>query len=105
MKPLSSNNFHDEKLNEYKTHLIGNLIKMEDNFVSYLNNAVSTFVRPLRGFFMKQQDYFCLFQNIEKILVISENFLRSMDKWSAYDLYTRIGQFYTQKVIFYFIIL
>ena len=105
MKPLSSNNFHDEKLNEYKTHLIGNLIKMEDNFVSYLNNAVSTFVRPLRSFFMKQQDYFCLFQNIEKILVIIENFLRSMDKWSAYDLYTRIGQFYTQKVIFYFIIL
>jgi hypothetical protein len=105
MKPLSSKIFHDEKLNEYKTHLIGNLIKMEDNFVSYLNNAVSTFVRPLRGFFMKQQDYFCLFQNIEKILVISENFLRSMDKWSAYDLYTRIGQLYTQKVIFYFIIL
>jgi hypothetical protein len=94
------------KLSEFKTHLIGNLIKMEDNFVSYLNNAVSTFVRPLRGFFMKQQDYFCLFQNIEKILVISENFLRSMDKWSAYDLYTRIGQLYTQKVsffLFYFI--
>jgi hypothetical protein len=90
------------KLNEFKIHLIGNLIKMEDNFVSYLNNAVSTFVRPLRGFFMKQQDYFCLFQNIEKILVISENFLRSMDKWSAYDLYTRIGQLYTQKVSFSF---
>ena len=90
----------DDKLNESKTRLIGNLIKMEDKFVSYLNNAVSTLVRPLRGFFMKQQDYFCLFQNIEKILVISENFLRSMDKWSAFDLYTRIGQLYTQKVIY-----
>jgi hypothetical protein len=93
----------EEKLNESKTRLIGNLIKMEDNFVSYLNNAVSTLVRPLRGFFMKQQDYFCLFQNIEKILVISENFLRSMDKWSAFDLYTRIGQLYTQKVIYFII--
>ena len=89
----------EEKLNESKTRLIGNLIKMEDNFVCYLNNAVSTLVRPLRGFFMKQQDYFSLFQNIEKILVISENFLRTMDKWSAFDLYTRIGQLYTQKVI------
>jgi hypothetical protein len=71
---------------------------MEANFVAYLSVAVSTFTRPLRGFFIKQQDYFNLFQNIEKILIISENFLRSMDKWSAYDLYARIGQFYTQKL-------
>lgn len=66
--------------------------------MAYLSVAVSTFTRPLRGFFIKQQDYFNLFQNIEKILIISENFLRSMDKWSAYDLYARIGQFYTQKL-------
>ena len=33
-----------------------------------------------------------------KILIISENFLRSMDKWSAYDLYTKIGQLYAQKI-------
>ena len=95
LKPIQR---QQEKLNESKIKLIGNLIKLEDNFVCYLNNAVSTLVRPLRGFFMKQQDYFLLFQNIEKILVISENFLRSMDKWSAYELYTRIGQLYTQKL-------
>lgn len=88
----------DEQFNEYRTQLIGNLIEMEANFVSYLSVAVATFSRPLRGFFMKQQDYFTLFQNIEKILVISENFLRSMDKWSAFDLYSRIGQLYTQKL-------
>ena len=88
----------DEQFNEYRTQLIGSLIEMEANFVSYLSVAVATFSRPLRGFFMKQQDYFALFQNIEKILVISENFLRSMDKWSAFDLYARIGQLYTQKL-------
>jgi hypothetical protein len=87
-----------EQFNEYRTKLIGDLIEMEANFVAYLSVAVSTFTRPLRGFFIKQQDYFNLFQNIEKILIISENFLRSMDKWSAYDLYARIGQFYTQKL-------
>ena len=87
-----------EHFNERRTQLIGQLIEMEANFVSYLSVAVATFTRPLRGFFLKQQDYFNLFQNVEKILIISENFLRSMDKWSAYDLYTRIGQFYTQKL-------
>lgn len=87
-----------ERFNEMRTRLIGDLIEMEANFVSYLSMAVATFSRPLRGFFIKQQDYFCLFQNIEKILVISESFLRSMDKWSAYDLYTRIGQLYSHKM-------
>lgn len=87
-----------ERFNEMRTRLIGDLIEMEANFVSYLSMAVATFSRPLRGFFIKQQDYFCLFQNIEKILVISENFLRSMDKWSAYDLYTKIGQLYSHKM-------
>jgi hypothetical protein len=37
-------------------------------------------------------------QNIEKILIISENFLLSMEKWSPVDFYTRIGQLYTQKL-------
>lgn len=92
------NNLDAEKFNQARTKLIGDLIELEANFVSYLSLAVATFSRPLRGFFIKQQDYFCLFQNIEKILVISENFLRSMDKWSAYDLYTKIGQLYTQKM-------
>ena len=89
---------YEERFNEAKTQLIGELIEMEANFVSYLSVAVAQLARPLRGFFMKQQDYFVLFQNIEKILIISENFLRSMDKWSALDLYTRIGQLYTQKL-------
>lgn len=87
-----------ERFNEMRTRLIGELIEMEANFVSYLSAAVATFSRPLRGFFMQQHDYFTLFQNTEKILVISENFLRSMDKWSAYDLYTRIGQLYSHKM-------
>ena len=87
-----------DKFNQIRTQLIGNLIEIEANFVSYLSLSVATFSRPLRGFFIQQQDYFTLFQNIEKILVISENFLRSMDKWSAYDLYTKIGQLYTQKM-------
>ena len=88
----------NEKFNEMRTRLIGELIEMEANFVSYLTMSVATFSRPLRGFFIKQSDYFCLFQNIEKLLVISENFLRSMDKWSAYDLYTKIGQLYSHKM-------
>ena len=86
------------RFDEHKTQLIGDLIEMEANFVSYVSVAVAQLVRPLRGFFMDQQDFFTLFQNIEKILIISENFLRSMDKWSAMDLYTRIGQLYTQKL-------
>lgn len=87
-----------EKFNEYKIELIGKLIEMEANFVTYLSLSVSTFSRPLRGFFINQQDYFTLFQNIEKILIISENFLLSMEKWSPVDFYTRIGQLYTQKL-------
>jgi hypothetical protein len=83
---------------EPRTQLIGELIELEANFVTFMSQAVATFSRPLRGFFMKQQDYFTLFQNIEKIAVISENFLRSMDKWSAYDLYTKLGHLYSQKV-------
>jgi hypothetical protein len=100
---MQTNRLEDERdqadrLNEYRTKLIGNLIEMEANFVSYLGIAVATLARPLRGFFIKQQDYFVLFQNIEKILIISENFLRSMDKWSAYDLYTKLGHLYAQKI-------
>ena len=101
-KLTKQSNHNSTNIDENKIHLIGNLIKIEDKFVEYLNNAVSTLVRPLRGFFIKQHDYFTLFQNIEKILVISENFLISMNKWSAYDLYTRIGQLYIQKLnLFY----
>lgn len=96
---LSKQQRHGEqRFDEQKTQLIGDLIEMEANFVSYVSMAVAQLARPLRGFFMQQQDYFVLFQNIEKILIISENFLRSMDKWSAMDLYTRIGQLYTQKL-------
>lgn len=87
------------KLNEERrTNLIAKLIDLEINFVNYLNNGVSTFSRPLRGFFLRQQDYFALFQNIEKILVITENFLQSMEKWSPYELYYHIGQFYNNKI-------
>jgi hypothetical protein len=95
---MNSESMKMDKFNQIRTKLIGELIESEANFVSYLSMAVATFSRPLRGFFIQQQDYFTLFQNIEKILVISENFLRSMDKWSAYDLYTKIGLLYTQKM-------
>ena len=86
------------KCNETRTQMIGKLIELEESFVADLSKSVAAFSRPLRGFFIKQNDYFTLFQNIEKILVISENFLRSMDKWSALDLYTKIGQLYAQKM-------
>ena len=89
---------HRHELDEERTRLIGSLIELEAEFVAYMSEAVATFTRPLRGFFIKQSDYFTLFQNTEKLLIISEHFLRSMDKWSAYDLYTRIGQLYTQKM-------
>ena len=95
-KKLGSIN--EELTDETRTKLIENLLDIEASFVSYLSMAVATLARPLRGFLMKQQDYFVLFQNIEKILIISENFLRSMNKWSSLDLYTRIGQLYTQKL-------
>lgn len=81
-----------------RTELIENLLEIESNFISYLSIGVAQLARPLRGFLMKQQDYFVLFQNIEKILIISENFLNSMEKWSSLDLYMRIGQLYTQKL-------
>lgn len=87
-----------QRFDKVRTKLIGDLIELEANFVSQLTMAVATFSRPLRGFFMRQQDYFMLFQNVEKIWIISENFLRSMDKWSAYDLYTKLGYLYSQKI-------
>lgn len=89
---------NEEMSNISRTELIENLLEMESDFITFLSMGVAQLARPLRGFLMKQQDYFTLFQNIEKILIISENFLRSMDKWSSLDLYTRIGQLYTQKL-------
>jgi hypothetical protein len=65
----------NERFNEMRTKLIGDLIEIEANFVSYLTMAVSAFSRPLRGFFMKQHDYFCLFQNIEKVGVSLDFYL------------------------------
>ena len=94
----SSSSQQQQQLNESRTRLIGRLIESEAHFVAQLSESVATFTRPLRGFFLEQRDYFALFQNVEKILVISENFLRSMDKWSAQDLYARIGQLYAQKL-------
>ena len=98
-KPQSAVRSH-EYCNDCRSQLIGQLIEMEANFVSSLSLAVATFARPLRGFFLKQQDFFTLFQNLEKILIISENFIRFMDngRWSVHDLNTRIGQFYAQNL-------
>ena len=48
---------YEEIFNEEKTQLIGELIEMEANFVSYLSMAVANMSRPLRSFFMQQQDY------------------------------------------------
>jgi len=95
-QPTSSSS--SSSIDQKRTNLIGNLIDQEIDFVNYLSNGVSTFSRPLRGFFIRQQDYFILFQNIEKILVISENFLKSMQKWSAFDIYSHIGEFYSNKI-------
>jgi hypothetical protein len=89
---------NEERTDAVRMKLIENLLEMETSFITYLSMGVAQLARPLRGFLMKQQDYFILFQNIEKILIISENFMRSMDKWSSLDLYTRIGQLYTQKL-------
>ena len=41
---------YEEQFNEEKTQLIGGLIEMEANFVSYLSMAVATLARPLRSF-------------------------------------------------------
>lgn len=68
MSTATLNDQGDERFNEMRTRLIGDLIELEANFVSYLTMAVATFSRPLRGFFINQNDYYCLFQNIEKVL-------------------------------------
>jgi hypothetical protein len=60
-----------EQFNEGRTQLIGQLLEIEADFVDYLSAGVSTFSRPLRGFFLQQQDYFHLFQNIEKVIYLS----------------------------------
>ena len=60
-------NHMDVDFDESRTNLIGDLIELEADFVTFMSMAVSTFSRPLRGFFMKQHDYFDLFQNIEKV--------------------------------------
>ncbi len=96
--PRKKGSINEERTNAVRVQLIENLLEMENSFINYLSIGVAQLARPLRGFLMKQQDYFVLFQNIEKILIISENFMRSMDKWSSLDLYTRIGQLYTQKL-------
>ena len=86
------------KINHNRINLIGHLIDTEIEFVDFLSSGVSTFSRPLRGFFIRQNDYFILFQNIEKLLVISENVLQSLQKWSAHDIYENIGLLYNNKV-------
>jgi hypothetical protein len=81
-----------------RINLIGRLIDLESDFLNYMSNGVSTFSRPLRGFFLQQQDYFMLFQNIEKLFVICENFLNSMQKWTALDVYKHVGEFFSNKI-------
>jgi hypothetical protein len=77
---------------------IAKLIDIETDFLDYMSNGVSTFSRPLRGFFLDQQDYFVLFQNIEKLFVICESFLSSMQKWTPRDVYEHVGEFFNNKI-------
>lgn len=78
------------------------LLQLEENFIQNMQKGVQQYSRPLRHCMMiNSNQHHILFQNIEKILAISEyqlNQLVSQDDSIIIDMFSSIGKLYENKV-------
>ena len=78
------------------------LLNLEERFIEQMQKGVQQYSRPLRHCLMiNQTQHQTLFQNIEKILAISEyqlNQLINHDDSALFDMFNTIGKLYENKM-------
>lgn len=78
------------------------LLNLEEEFIEQMQKGVQQYSRPLRHCLMiNSNEHYILFQNIEKILAISEyqlNQLISQDDSTLIDMFNSIGKLYENKM-------
>ena len=78
------------------------LLNLEEKFIDLMQKGVQQYSRPLRHCMMiTSAEHHALFQNIEKILAISEyqlNQLISHDDSALFDMFNTIGKLYENKL-------
>ena len=79
-----------------------NLLNLEEKFIEKMQKGVQQYSRPLRHCMMiNSNQHHLLFQNIEKILAISEyqlNQLISQDDSTLISMFSSIGKLYENKM-------
>jgi len=94
----------DEKYIDLEGHMseCEQLFRLEEEFISLMQSGVQQYSRPLRHLMMiSQLEHHLLFQNIEKILVLSEyqlNQLISHDESALIEMFNTIGKLYENKI-------
>ena len=95
---------NDEKYIDFDGHMqeCEELFRLEEEFISLMQSGVQQYSRPLRHLMMiSQLEHHLLFQNIEKILVLSEyqlNQLISHDESTLIEMFNTIGKLYENKI-------
>jgi hypothetical protein len=95
---------NDEKYIDVDGHMqeCEQLFRLEEEFISLMQSGVQQYSRPLRHLMMiSQLEHHLLFQNIEKILVLSEyqlNQLISHDESTLIEMFNTIGKLYENKI-------
>lgn len=83
-------------------YLCEKILNLEEKFIDTMQKGVQQYSRPLRHCLMIDQTQHCtIFQNIEKILAISEyqlNQLISQDDSILLDMFNTIGKLYENKI-------
>ncbi|RNA32638.1 Regulator of G- signaling 3 [Brachionus plicatilis] len=87
---------------DHHLYLCEQLLNLEEKFIETMQKGVQQYSRPLRHCLMIDQAQHCtIFQNIEKILAISEyqlNQLISQDDSILLDMFSTIGKLYENKM-------
>ncbi|KAL5012142.1 hypothetical protein ScPMuIL_010693 [Solemya velum] len=82
-----------------KMAAIRRLLHSEMDFVDFMNRGMQLFSRPLRHSILNSHQYNTLFQNIEKIVAISENLVKQLSRGiSSGNMDMSIGQIYQLKI-------
>ena len=102
--PNQQHQLHDDKYIDLDGHMNEGeqIFRLEEEFISLMQSGVQQYSRPLRHLMMiSQLEHHLLFQNIEKILVLSEyqlNQLISHDESTLIEMFNTIGKLYENKM-------
>jgi hypothetical protein len=105
---LKVQNDNDE-FNSERMDACEQLLNLEEKFIEKMQKGVQQYSRPLRHCMMiNTSQHHLLFQNIDKILAISEyqlNQLISQDDSTLISMFSSIGKLYENKVsVFLFVL-